>query len=1027
MESIPFSVKAEKPKATREQAMRVARQLGCSGAHEGEDGNWMPCGSHQEYEAIKKGKEEYLKVLASKKKKPLPKMVQRTKRLETKSDAYYENRADALSISKIRGCGGVRTVMLAGKRYYTPCDHKPRKGWEKLDEKPITGIATLPGGGLVTGSFSGKSLGLTVGEISRGKTPIDGDGDGFITRRGKDNVPAPLQSVKRTLQDKLKQGPLKFVGGLDSGRNIPRVLNDEESRTRYGRTKKSMTEYMQKKYGIKIDFAEETKEQKIARAQKIKAGAAESNPNLSPKEISALASRINKTITERIKLTKELWRYLENPDTKETDKDLDLRQNTYPFFYEQARRMEAEIHGALQGLEDVLSNINLPDEEKSKISVRLTIFDLVDPHAENEGFVRVHRDDAGNPTIEMNVLTKAWAPDIEYDDAKVVASNNTYALDPNDAPEQVGARFEVPVRKGDEKTIAEIRRDIRKSLEDMPIGEFDRRKGYATTVHEFAHVLDALAIQNLNKWVQNNPDDKEAKDFLGRIKLMENIANNGDPEGEIRAEFLSVALRDLMGENPQISKYAKFNEMERAAEQFTAWFIFAKADGISGDEEMRERNDADNAKDILRLPLEMFMKSVNREPKLTVVNKISSNFEEILSRNHPVGQFIFGGLKQKNLKASEGKEKPVEKKGFVNFVSRSTDPDTFSDPESARIRSRNLGCIGIRRYTARDGKLVWMPCTNVSDYNRVTGIRGDNSPRNNPRRQGSGFKKKALGDPIGGSIASSGNKPIDGDGDGFVASTPGGVDDTRVSPKQEKRPKGEITKGNIDLNNRPVVKNRDGSISTVRSLTITEGNTAVVIPTVIKKPDGSGVIVSDQQAIRHYQRSGQHLGKFSNIRDADTYARNLHNQQAAQYPNPGKSFIGGGVLSFKGVPKPKKKPPTVTSTDINNLAIRVRNHNGKAKPAQRANLRDLKNIYLRGLEDGDKASANKRVSKFLSLLMSDKPKDVKYFDDNDLLPLDHPWRNRKTTKKWAGFDDGEYGVKYAEKCCPQVVKRYHAK
>ena len=514
---------------SREQALRVARMLGCQGAHETEKG-WMPCGSNEEYDAIKKSKEEYLKVLAAKKKKPLPKMVQRTKRLETKSDAYYENRADALSISKIRGCGGVRTVMLAGKRYYTPCDHKPRRGWEKLDEKPITGIATLPGGGLFTGSFSGKS--------------VEGD------------------------------------------------------------------------------------------------------------------------------------------------------------------------------------------------------------------------------------------------------------------------------------------------------------------------VVD---------------------------------------------------------------------------------------------------------------------------------------------------------------------------KGFVNFVSRSTDPDTFSDPESARIRARNIGCIGIRRYTARDGKLVWMPCTNVSDYNRVTGIRGDNSPRNNPRRQGAGFKKKTLGDPIGGSVASSGNKPIDGDGDGFIASTPGGVDDTRVSPKQEKRPKGEITKGNIDLNNRPVVKNRDGSISTERSITITEGNTAVVIPTVIKKPNGSGVIVGDQQAIRHYQRSGQHLGKFSNIRDADTYAQNLHNQQAAQYPNPGKSFISEGVLSFKGVPKPKKKPPTVTSTDINNLAIRVRQHNGKAKPAQRANLRDLKNVYLRGLQDGDKTSANKRVSKFLSLLMSDKPKDVKYFDDNDLLPLDHPWRNRKTTKKWAGFDDGEYGVKYAEKCCPQVVKRYHAK
>jgi len=130
---------------------------------------------------------------------------------------------------------------------------------------------------------------------------------------------------------------------------------------------------------------------------------------------------------------------------------------------------------------------------------------------------------------------------------------------------------------------------------------------------------------------------------------------------------------------------------------------------------------------------------------------------------------------------------------------------------------------------------------------------------------------------------------------------------------------------------------------------------------------------------------------------------------------------------FKGVPKARKKPPTVTSTDINNLAIRVRQHNAKAKTAQKTNLRDLKTVYLRGLNDGDRSSANKRVSQFLSLLLSDKPKDVKYSDDNDLLPLDHPWRNKKTNKKWAGFDDGEYGIKYKKQCCPQIVKRHYAK
>jgi hypothetical protein len=365
--------------------------------------------------------------------------------------------------------------------------------------------------------------------------------------------------------------------------------------------------------------------------------------------------------------------------------------------------------------------------------------------------------------------------------------------------------------------------------------------------------------------------------------------------------------------------------------------------------------------------------------------------------------------------------KSVEKKGFVNRVSRSTDPDTFSDPDSARIRARNIGCIGIRRYTARDGKLVWLPCSNVSDYNRVTGIRGDNSPRNNPRRQGTGFKEKTLGDPIGGSVASSGNKPIDGDGDGYVASTPGGVDDTRVSPKQEKRPKGEVTKGNIDLNNRPVVKNRDGSISTVRSITITEGNTAVVIPTVIKRPNGSGVIVSDREAIKYYQRSGQHLGKFSNIRDADIYAQNLHNQQAAQYPNPGKSFISatGHFGSLSGAIRTKSKAGKTKEIDmssqvINTLAMKVRQHNAemnrtKSKDWSQTNLRSLKSVYRRGLASftPNKGAASPqqwalaRVNSFLKILRTGKPENTKYRTDNDLLPDNHPWRKNGDSKSFA--------------------------
>ena len=52
---------------------------------------------------------------------------------------------------------------------------------------------------------------------------------------------------------------------------------------------------------------------------------------------------------------------------------------------------------------------------------------------------------------------------------------------------------------------------------------------------------------------------------------------------------------------------------------------------------------------------------------------------------------------------------------------RDNDQDVFADPESARARSRQLGCIGISRRISKTGRAVWMPCTNMSDYSRLTG------------------------------------------------------------------------------------------------------------------------------------------------------------------------------------------------------------------------------------------------------------------------------------------------------------------
>lgn len=100
--------------------------------------------------------------------------------------------------------------------------------------------------------------------------------------------------------------------------------------------------------------------------------------------------------------------------------------------------------------------------------------------------------------------------------------------------------------------------------------------------------------------------------------------------------------------------------------------------------------------------------------------------------------------------------------------------------------------------------------------------------------------------------------------------------DWRSQPGQGYAEGGLVAPGNIDLKNRPQHWNADGSVSTVRSMSIGTDDGEVLIPTIRQ----DGYAMSPDEAELEYRRSGRHLGIFRTPEEATAYAERLHKMQA---------------------------------------------------------------------------------------------------------------------------------------------------